>query len=86
MTQSIEPNIVDLVNDWLKLYKLDYRLEQESFNVEIDKALDDYFSKNNGADGNRPDAKMNVSTMPTVPSTAALSFGALGRAGMIAVP
>ena len=28
----------------------------------------------------------SVDTTPTVPSTAALSFGVLGRAGMIAVP
>lgn len=29
--QSIEPNIADLVNGWLKSYKVDYKLEQESF-------------------------------------------------------
>lgn len=56
--QSVEPNIADLVNGWLKSYKLDYKLEQESLNTEIDKALDDYFSKNGGAGGNRPDAKL----------------------------
>ena len=57
--QSVEPNIADLVNGWLKSYKLDYKLEQESLNnEEIDKALDDYFSKNGGAGGNRPDAKL----------------------------
>ncbi|HNA22540.1 MAG TPA: hypothetical protein PLN40_14120 [Agitococcus sp.] len=39
MSQSIEPNIADLANGWLKSYKLDYKLEQESFNFEIDKAL-----------------------------------------------
>ena len=44
--QSVEPNIADLVNGWLKSYKLDYKLEQESLNAEIDKALNDYFSKN----------------------------------------
>lgn len=58
MAQSIEPNIADLANGWLKSYKLDYKLEQESLNSEIDKALDDYFSKNGGAGGNRPDAKL----------------------------
>ena len=58
MTQSIEPNIADLANGWLKSYKLDYKLEQESLNTEIDKALDDYYSKNGGAGGNRPDAKL----------------------------
>lgn len=26
--QSVEPNIADLVNGWLKSYKLDYKLEQ----------------------------------------------------------
>lgn len=46
--QSIEPNIADLANGWLKSYKLDYKLEQESLNTEIDKALHDYFSKNGG--------------------------------------
>lgn len=43
--QSVEPNIADLVNGWLKAYKLDYKLEQESLNTEIDQALNDYFSK-----------------------------------------
>lgn len=56
--QSIEPNIADLANGWLKSYKLDYKLEQESLNVEIDKALSDYFSKNGGTGANRPDAKL----------------------------
>lgn len=56
--QSIEPNIADLANGWLKNYKLDYKLEQESLNTEIDKALDDYYSKNGGVGGNRPDAKL----------------------------
>lgn len=57
-TQSIEPNIADLANSWLKKYKLDYKLEQESLNTEIDKALSDYFSKNGGTGANRPDAKL----------------------------
>lgn len=56
--QSIEPNIADLANSWLKLYKLDYKLEQESLNTEIDKALSDYFTKNGGTGANRPDAKL----------------------------
>lgn len=56
--QSVEPNIADLVNGWLKSYELNYKLEQESLNPEIDKALDDYFSKNGGIGGNRPDAKV----------------------------
>ena len=58
MAQSIEPNIADLANGWLKSYKLDYKLEQESLNAEIDKALSDYFTKNGGAGANRPDAKI----------------------------
>ena len=56
--QSVEPNIADLVNSWLKSYKVDYKLEQESLNTEIDQALNDYFSKNGGKGGNRPDAKL----------------------------
>lgn len=47
-----------MANGWLKSYKLDYKLEQESLNEEIDKALEDYFSKNGGVGGNRPDAKL----------------------------
>jgi len=58
VAQSIEPNIADLANGWLKSYKLAYKLEQESLNTEIDKALDDYFSKNGGEGGNRPDVKI----------------------------
>jgi hypothetical protein len=57
-TQSVEPNIADLGNGWLKSHKLDYKLEQESLNAMIDKALDDYYSKNGGVGGNRPDAKL----------------------------
>lgn len=56
--QSVEPNIADLVNGWLKNYGLDYKLEQESLNDEIDKALNEYYSKNGGDGGNRPDAKL----------------------------
>lgn len=56
--KSIEPNIADLVNGWLKDYGLDYKLEQESLNEEIDKALDEYKSKSGGTGGNRPDAKL----------------------------
>ena len=58
LKKSIEPNIADLANSWLKSYKLDYKLEQESLNAEIDKALTDYFTKNGGAGANRPDAKL----------------------------
>jgi len=58
MAKSIEPNIADLANGWLKSYKLPYKLEQEELNSEIDKALYDYFTKNGGSGGNRPDAKI----------------------------
>ena len=57
-TQSIEPIIADLANGWMKSYGLDYKLEQESLNTEIDKALNEYYSKNGGVGGNRPDAKL----------------------------
>lgn len=56
--QSVEPNVADLANGWMRSYKLDYKLEQESLNTEIDRALDEYFSKNGGVSGNRPDAKL----------------------------
>lgn len=56
--QSIEPNIADMANSWLKSYELDYKLEQESLNTEIDQALNNYSSKNGGKGGNRPDAKL----------------------------
>jgi hypothetical protein len=57
-TKSIEPNIADLANGWLKSYNLNYKLEQEPLNSEIDKALNDYHSKGGGKGGNRPDAKL----------------------------
>lgn len=58
MAQSIEPDIADLANGWLKSHELDYKLEQASVNSQIDKALKDYESKNGGKGGNRPDAKL----------------------------
>ena len=30
--QSVEPNVADKVNWWLKSYKVDYKLEQENLN------------------------------------------------------
>ncbi|MBU1669343.1 SAM-dependent methyltransferase [bacterium] len=60
MAQSIEPNIADLANGWLKSYGLDYKLEQENLNSEIDKALKEYESKGGGKGGNRPDAKLLI--------------------------
>lgn len=56
--KSIEPQIADMANNWLKEYKLDYKLEQESLNNEIDTALNEYYSKSGGKGGNRPDAKL----------------------------
>lgn len=58
--QSVEPDIADLVNGWMKSYKLDYKLEQAPLNTEIDQALEDYFSKNGG---NRPDAKLLLKSL-----------------------
>jgi len=60
MAQSVEPNIADLANGWLKSYGLDYKLEQESLNSEIDKALEYYMSKGGGKGGNRPDVKLLI--------------------------
>lgn len=58
MAQSVEPLIADLANGWLKQYKLDYRLEQQSLNSDIDNALNEYYSKQGGIGGNRPDCKL----------------------------
>lgn len=60
MVQSIEPNIADLANSWLKSYNLPYKLEQENLNNEIDKALKNYESKGWWRGGNRPDAKLII--------------------------
>lgn len=56
--QSVEPKIAELGNGWLKNYNLDYKLENESLNREIDNALEEYFSKSGGTGGNRPDTKI----------------------------
>lgn len=55
--QSIEPNIADLANSWLRKHQLDYKLEQESLNDEIDQALKEYASKNGGTGTNCLSAK-----------------------------
>ena len=58
-TISAEPQVADLGNSWLREYGLPYKLEQEPLgNSEIDNALDEYFSKNGGNGGNRPDVKL----------------------------
>ncbi|MGP1403773.1 MAG: N-6 DNA methylase [Catonella sp.] len=64
--QSVEPNIADLANGWLRSYGLEYKLEQESLNSEIDKALEEYVSKNGGVGGNRPDAKLLIKDEKTL--------------------
>jgi len=58
MTKSIEPNITELGNGWLRSYKVDYKLEQEELNQEIDNALSTALSKTGGLGGNRPDTKL----------------------------
>ncbi|WP_120898833.1 N-6 DNA methylase [Helicobacter pylori] len=60
--QSIEPLIADKFNNELRSYNLDYKLEQESLNKEIDEALKNYASKNGGLGGNRPDVKFLLNT------------------------
>lgn len=49
--QSVEPNVADTVNGWLRSYGVDYRLEQETLNSEIDAALNAYSSKQGGGGG-----------------------------------
>ncbi|XNZ27753.1 N-6 DNA methylase [Helicobacter pylori] len=60
--QSIEPLIADKFNNELRSYNLDYKLEQESLNKEIDEALKNYASKSGGLGGNRPDVKLLLNT------------------------
>jgi hypothetical protein len=60
MAQSIEPNIADLANGWLKSYNLPYKLEQEHLTDEIENSLKKYESKGGGKGGNRPDAKLRL--------------------------
>ncbi|KAA6500143.1 N-6 DNA methylase [Helicobacter pylori] len=60
--QSIEPQIADKFNNELRSYSLDYKLEQESLNTEIDEALKNYASKSGGLGGNRPDVKLLLNT------------------------
>ncbi|GAA8503903.1 hypothetical protein HpDR57_13210 [Helicobacter pylori] len=60
--QSIEPQIADKFNNELRNYGLDYKLEQESLNTEIDEALKNYASKSGGLGGNRPDVKLLLNT------------------------
>lgn len=57
-TKSIEPQVADFYHQQMKKFNLDYKLEQESLNYQIDKALQEYASKTGGSGGNRPDAKL----------------------------
>ncbi|MGN8459413.1 N-6 DNA methylase [Helicobacter pylori] len=61
--QSIEPLIADKFNNELRSYNLEYKLEQESLNKEIDEALKNYASKSGGLGGNRPDVKLLLPTI-----------------------
>lgn len=58
MAQSVEPQIADLGNGWLKQYKLKYFIEQDAPNQEIKNALNEYESKQGGSGGNRPDCNL----------------------------
>ena len=58
MAQSVEPQIKDLVQSWLKQYKLQYFIEQDAPNTEIKNALLEYESKQGGTGGNRPDCNL----------------------------
>ncbi len=58
MAQSVEPQIADLANGWLKKYKLKYFIEQDAPNEEIKNALLEYESKQGGSGGNRPDCSL----------------------------
>ncbi|AFI05874.1 N-6 DNA methylase [Helicobacter cetorum] len=62
MKQSIEPLIAHHFNSELASYQLDFKLEQESLNSEIDNALKNYASKSGGLGGNRPDVKLLLNT------------------------
>lgn len=56
--KSIEPNIADLGNSWLRSYKLDYKLQRQSLNTDIDNAFQYYSSKQGKKGGNIPDVKL----------------------------
>lgn len=60
--KSVEPQVEDTVNSWLKSYGVSYKLKQESLGYEIDEALKKYLSKTGGKGGNLPDAKALLTT------------------------
>ncbi|TNK96859.1 restriction endonuclease subunit M, partial [Mycoplasmopsis pullorum] len=55
--QSNEPRINKSVCNQLDLYNVEYKLQKEMLNQEIEDALREYESKSGGNGGNRPDAK-----------------------------
>ena len=58
MAKSIETEIRDKGNGWLKSYGLHYVQESGDLQREIDNALSSYYSKTGGKGGNRPDSKL----------------------------
>jgi len=56
--ESVEPQVTQKVNGWLKSYGLTYYQQHQSVNSEIDYALDKALSKSGGNGGNKPDAKL----------------------------
>lgn len=52
MAQSVEPQIADLANGWLKHYKLKYNIEQDAPSEDIKTALQEYEPKQGGSGGN----------------------------------
>ncbi|MBY7704361.1 hypothetical protein JIY74_29420 [Vibrio harveyi] len=70
-TKSIEPQITDFFNNQLRKYNLDYKLEQEVLNIQIDKAFELYESKTGGRGKKRPDVKLlkqdkKLNTFPVI--------------------
>ena len=56
--KSIETNIKKIGNKWLSDYGLDYKIDNEELNDEIDKALKQYPTKRGGEGTNFPDVKL----------------------------
>ncbi|RIY31577.1 restriction endonuclease subunit M [Psittacicella melopsittaci] len=56
INQLSERKIIQIANRSLE--GLDYKEDQEFLNEEIDRALKEYFSRNGGKGGNRPDVKL----------------------------
>lgn len=60
--QSVEPQVEEVVNGWLRKLGINYALKQSPINYDIDEALKKYQSKTGGTGGNLPDAKGLVET------------------------